>query len=111
VKRKRLAVDFVELHILHHASSDPVYGLWMLEELGRHGYRLNASQLYPKFHRLERRGLLKHRKEVVAGKLRKYYRITARGQRYWSGQKRRLIELVSEALTRGELRKALEGKP
>jgi len=47
----------------------------------------------------------------VAGKLRKYYRITARGQRYWSGQKRRLIELVSEALTRGELRKALEGKP
>ncbi|HEX9723003.1 MAG TPA: PadR family transcriptional regulator [Vicinamibacteria bacterium] len=110
MKRKRLSVDFVELHILHHASSEPVYGLWMLEELARHGYRLNASQLYPKFHRLERGGLLKHQKQIVTGKFRKYYRITARGQRYWSGQKRRLIELVGEALTTSELRKALERK-
>jgi len=88
VKRKRLAVDFVELHILHHASQSLVYGLWMLEELGRHGYRLNASQLYPKFHRLERRGLVKHRKRVVAGKLRKYYRITPRGRTQLAEERR-----------------------
>ena len=108
MKRKRLTVDFVELHILHHASESPMYGLWMMEELGRHGYRLNASQLYPKFHRLERRGLIGHRKKVVNGKLRKYYQITSRGRRYWAAQKRRLIELVSEALTRSELRRAME---
>jgi len=107
VKRKRLAVDFVELHILHHASQSLVYGLWMLEELGRHGYRLNASQLYPKFHRLERQGLIGRRGKVVNSKLRKYYQITARGRRYWTSQKRRLIELVSEALSASELRAAL----
>lgn len=108
--RKRLAVDFVELHILHHASESPIYGLWMLEELGRHGYRLNASQLYPKLHRFERDGLLKHREEIVDGKIRKYYRITARGRRYWLTQRRRLVELASEALTRDDLKRALEKK-
>ena len=107
MKRKQLSVDFVELHILHHASQNPIYGLWMIEELGRHGYRLNASRLYPKFHRLERQGLIGRRSKVVNGKLRKYYHITARGRRYWANQKRRLIELASEALSASELRTAL----
>jgi DNA-binding PadR family transcriptional regulator len=110
MNRKRLAVDFIELHILHHASEEPIYGLWMIEELAHHGYRLSASQLYPRFHRLVRQELLDQRREVVDGKLRKYYVITARGRRYWAGQKRRLIELVSEALSRGELRQALVRK-
>lgn len=110
MNRKRLAVDFIELHILHHASQAPVYGLWMLEELGGHGYRLRASHLYPRFHRLVRQGLLRQRPEVVKGKLRKYYALTARGRRYWESQKRRLVELVSEALDAGALRRAMERK-
>ena len=108
MKRKRLTVDFIELHVLHHASEGPVYGLWMLEELDRHGYRLSASQLYPRFHRLEREGFLRRHEEIVDGKVRKYYRMTAPGRRYWSQQKHGLIELVREALSRNELRKDLE---
>jgi len=108
VKRKRLAIDFIELHILHHASEHPVYGLWMLEELAHHGYRLNASQLYPKLHRLYREGLLEQRSEVVNGRVRKHYRITASGRRYWRGRKKLLIELASEALSRDDIERALE---
>jgi DNA-binding PadR family transcriptional regulator len=108
--RKRLTVDFIELHILYHASRGGFFGLWMLEELGRHGYRLSASHLYPRFHRMVRRGFVRHRPEVVGGKLRKYYHITARGRRYWARQKHRLIELASEALSAAELRRALERK-
>lgn len=111
MKRKRLGVDFIELHILHHASEAPVYGLWMLQELRHHGYRLSASHLYPRFHRLVRQGLLRQRREVVDGKVRKYYGTTARGRRHWEGQKRRLVELVSEALSAADLRPALERKP
>jgi DNA-binding PadR family transcriptional regulator len=44
----------------------------------------------------------------VDGKLRKYYRITARGQRHWEGQKRRLVEIASEALRSAEPRRILE---
>jgi DNA-binding PadR family transcriptional regulator len=110
MNRKQLAVDFLELHILHHASESPVYGLWMLEELGHHGYRLSASHVYPRFHRLVRKGLLRRSQRVVDGRLRKYYAITLRGRRHWQSQKRRLVELACEALTGDELRRVLEAK-
>ncbi len=100
--------DFVELHILHHASEAPLYGLWMIEELAEHGYKLNASQLYPRFHRLERDGYLDRDDQVVDGKLRKYYRLTPAGQGHLDEQKRRLLELISEALTVTELSQALD---
>lgn len=100
--------DFVELHILHHSTEGSLYGLWMLEELAEHGYSVNASQLYPRFHRLEKRGYLKRTDRLVEGKIRKYYRITRLGSAYLREQKRRLMELISEALTVQELSEALE---
>gem|GEM_PF-2580362 len=100
--------DFFELHILHHASESQLYGLWMIEELAEHGYQVNASQLYPRFHRLEERGCLDRTDKVVDGKQRKYYRLTPEGQVYLEEQKRRLLELISEALTVEELSSALE---
>jgi PadR family transcriptional regulator PadR len=105
--RKDIRVDFIELHILHHASEAPLYGLWMIEELQHHGYGVSASHLYPRFRRLEERGLLRRRDNVVRGRLRKYYRITPRGRTYLKKQKRRLIELVGEAFSAAELREAL----
>ena len=99
--------DFVELHILHHASEGPLYGMWMIEELAEHGYKLNASQLYPRFHRLEERGLLERTNKIVDGRLRKYYEITREGGEYLETQKRRLLELISEALSVDELSEAL----
>jgi PadR family transcriptional regulator len=104
----RPAIDFIELHILHHASQGELYGLWMIEELAEHGYRLNASQLYPRFHRLEREALLTRREKVVDGRRRKYYRITREGRTYFAEQRRRLVELISEALSPAELEQALK---
>jgi PadR family transcriptional regulator PadR len=103
-RHHKLHVDFIELHILHHASEAPLYGLWMIEELAHHGYRVSASHLYPRFHRLEREGLLVRQDKVVDGKLRKYYRLTAKGRSHLKTQKHRLMELVGEAFTPDELR-------
>ncbi len=108
MRNNRPHVDFVELHILHHASGRAVYGLWMIEELAEHGYNLSASQLYPKFHRLEKKGRLMRTEKVVEGKLRKYYRATRDGRAYFKEQKRCLVELISEELTVSELSRALE---
>lgn len=106
--KRKPQFDFVELHILHHASEGSLYGLWMLEELAEHGYKLNASQLYPRFHRLERRGYLERTDKLTDGKIRKYYRLTRDGKAYLKEQKRRLMELISEALTVEELSESLE---
>jgi PadR family transcriptional regulator, regulatory protein PadR len=104
---RKPSFDFVELHILHHASDGELYGLWMLEELAEHGYKLNASQLYPRFHFLEEQGFLSRTNRNVGGKIRKYYQLTPKGEAYLAEQKRRLLELVSEALSVDELTEAL----
>jgi PadR family transcriptional regulator PadR len=36
--------------VLHHASEAPVFGMGMLEELGRHGYKISPGTLYPLLH-------------------------------------------------------------
>ncbi len=105
---KQPRVDFIQLHILHHATEQEIYGLWMIEELREHGYKLSASQLYPRFHKLQQEGLLKRSDRVVNGKQRKYYRATAAGARYLRQQKKRVMELAGEALSADEIRMVLE---
>jgi len=43
-----LSRGLIRLHILHHAAKKPVFGLWFIEELARHGYKLSpgTSTLY-----------------------------------------------------------------
>ncbi|HEU5450533.1 MAG TPA: helix-turn-helix transcriptional regulator, partial [Terriglobales bacterium] len=43
----------IRLHILHHACHEPIFGLGMIEELARHGYKLSAGTMYPLLHGLE----------------------------------------------------------
>jgi DNA-binding PadR family transcriptional regulator len=40
-------LGFIRIHVLHHAAEAPVYGLWLIEELGHHGYALSPGTLYP----------------------------------------------------------------
>jgi PadR family transcriptional regulator PadR len=42
-----LFAGLIRLHVLHHAAEEPIYGLAMIEELARHGYRMSPGTLYP----------------------------------------------------------------
>jgi DNA-binding PadR family transcriptional regulator len=95
---KDFFLGFVKTHILYHASRGPIYGVEMLEELGRHGYRLSPGTLYPTLHRLEREGYLSVQKRVVGGKVRKYYTITEQGMVVLNEAKKKIAELVNEVL-------------
>ena len=89
-----LFLGFVKLHILHHAGREAVYGLGLIEELGRHGYRLSPGTLYPILHGLEQERLLVCETQVVEGKVRKYYRLTASGRIALREGKRKARELM-----------------
>ena len=89
---------FVRLHILYHAAREPVFGVEMMEELGRHGYDVGAGTLYPMLHQLEEAGYLVSHAEVVAGKQRKYYCATTAGTRALEEARAKLRELVKEVL-------------
>jgi DNA-binding PadR family transcriptional regulator len=91
-----LFLGFVKLHILYHAGREPVYGLWLIEELARHGYDLSPGTLYPMLHGLEEEGLLASEKRVVGGKVRKYYTLTDAGQEALEQGRERAIELLDE---------------
>jgi DNA-binding PadR family transcriptional regulator len=91
-------LGFIKIHILHHASKGPIYGLWFIEELRRHGYRISPGTLYPILHRLEEDGLLKSYSENVEGKIRKYYKTTPKGIRIFSKVKEKMGELIKEVM-------------
>lgn len=93
---RKLFLAFIELHILHHAAKEPVYGTWMMEELKRHGYEISAGTIYPIFHNLEKSGLLVSQSENVNGKKRKYYTITAQGLDTLNKAKAKALELTHE---------------
>ena len=95
---KDFFLGFVKIHILYHAGREPICGVEILQELGRHGYRLSPGTVYPTLHRLERDGYLSMQKRVVAGKVRKYYTITGQGRAVLEEARGTIAELVDEVL-------------
>jgi DNA-binding PadR family transcriptional regulator len=86
----------IRLHILHHACEEPIFGLGMIEELGRHGYRLSAGTIYPMLHRLETSGLLRSHEERDGRRRRRTYRATRAGEKALATAKQKVWELFSE---------------
>lgn len=91
-------LGFMRIHILYHARDKPIYGAWIMEELGRHGYKLTPGTLYPILHELEEKGFLKSHTQIVQGKKRKYYEITPQGSKVIEEVKPKIRELVAEVL-------------
>jgi PadR family transcriptional regulator PadR len=101
IERKFL-LGFIKIHILYHASKEPIFGVGIVEELSRHGYYLSPGTLYPTLHRLAKEGYLKQDSKLVGGKVRKYYTITESGLEVLKQARDKISELVDEVLDEGE---------
>jgi DNA-binding PadR family transcriptional regulator len=86
----------IPLHILYHASREPIFGLGMIEELGRHGYKLSPGTIYPLLHSMEEQGLLKSMQEGPNRNGRRVYWATAGGRVALAIAKDKVQELFSE---------------
>lgn len=84
-----------KIHILHHAAGEPVYGLWLLEELAEHGHRLSPGTLYPVLARMEANGWLRST-GTQTGKGRRHYRATATGRKILAKLRAEVAELHRE---------------
>ena len=85
----------IRLHI-PHAAEEPLYGLGMVEELARHGYRISPGTLYPLLHGLERKGDLRFTEQRNGKSIRKVYRATPKGKRALAVVKEKVHQLFSE---------------
>lgn len=97
-----LYAGLIRLHILHHATKEPIFGLGIIDELGRHGYRLSAGTLYPVLHGLERRGYLRATEQQVGKRFRRVYRATAKGKKALGAAKEKVRELFGELFEEDE---------
>lgn len=91
-----LYLGFIRIHILYHAGKERVYGAALMEELAHHGYQVGPGTLYPMLHALEEKGLLVSETEVVKGKRRRYYLITAAGAEALENARAHTLELIRE---------------
>ena len=88
----------IRLHVLHHAAVGPIFGLGMLEELGRHGYRISPGTLYPILHHLEKKGYLRSRERSDGKSLRKIHCATSKGRNALEASKDKIRELFHEVV-------------
>src|ERR1700680_4606844 len=91
----------IRLHVLHHATEEPIFGLGMAEELARHGYRISPGTLYPLLHNLEKKGYLRSSRKRSGKSLRKVYKATPLGRKALEAAKGKI---------RGLFREVVEGK-
>ncbi len=91
-----LLSGLIELHVLFHAAQDEVFGLGLIDELARHGYRVSPGTLYPLLHRMTHRRYLAVR-EVQSGRTRRrLYRATPRGRKALAAVRHHVRELFGE---------------
>ena len=88
----------IRLHVLHHATEEPIFGLGMLEELARHGYHISPGTLYPLLHGLEKKGYLRVSEQRNGKSVRKVYRATPLGRKALEAAKTKVRELFSELI-------------
>ncbi len=96
---REVLLGFWKVHILHHASEEPIHGQWILTELRRHGYELSPGTLYPLLNRMERLGWLRCKANPEGGRrARKDYRLTREGRRILEIIKSQIKELHQEVV-------------
>lgn len=93
---RSLYSGLIRLHILHHAAEEPLFGVWIAEELARHGYKVSAGTLYPILHGLEGKGYLRSHEERNGRSARRVYEVTALGRKALRTARQRVQELFGE---------------
>ncbi len=81
---KELSKGSHELILLKLLSRKDMYGYQLIQEmalLSENVFRMSQGSLYPFLHTLEDRGLISSYTQVVQGRERRFYRLTASGRR------------------------------
>ena len=96
---REILLAFWKVHILHHASSESVYGQWIMEELRSHHYNMSPGTAYPLLRRMEKKGWLKCAHSRNGHRhTRKEYRLTREGARILEVLRAQVAELYREVV-------------
>jgi DNA-binding PadR family transcriptional regulator len=85
---------FTKLYALWRGSKRNAYGLAIVKEMREVGFELSPGTLYPTLEKLRREGDIVLRRQLIGGRVRKTYRLTAKGKRELEEVKERLRAIV-----------------
>ena len=88
----------IRLHVLHHAVREPIFGLGLIDELARHGYRISPGSLYPLLQGLEKKGYPRSIQQRNGKSLRRVHRATLAGRKALAASKSKVRELFHELI-------------
>jgi len=103
--KRRFARSFLDMLILRLVESEPSWGYDIIKETESiYKVKLRHGALYPMLKKLEAKGLVKSRKELQKGRVRKIYEITRKGQQillaYHDALRQQLPRKKSEVVRR-----------
>ena len=96
-----------ELLVLKLLKQKPCYGYELGERLrGLTGdaFEFHDGSIYPVLHRLEGKGLLRSRKEIVESRVRRIYEVTEAGEKHFETMEKtwtRIARVIGEILREG----------
>lgn len=95
--QREFLLSFFKVHILHHATEEPVYGQAILQELRRHGYEVSPGTIYPLLKRMAARDWLAEKDSArISAKDRQEYILTAEGKKVLAKLREKVAELYNE---------------
>jgi len=77
---RRIFRNFLDIMILKLVQWEPMWGYKIIKHVEEdYGIKLRHGALYPLLNNLEKKGVLRSRKEAKGGRVRKVYEITSKG--------------------------------
>jgi DNA-binding PadR family transcriptional regulator len=95
----RLVKDFLDILILLLVESHPTWGYMIIKKTeSQYGVKLRHGALYPMLNTLEARGLMRSKKQLEKGRVRKVYEITSEGRKMLDAY----FEFINKQMSRKE---------
>ncbi len=77
---QRMFRNFLDLMVLRLVKAEPLWGYKIIRDVEEeYGVTLRHGALYPLLNNLEKKGLMRSKKEARKGRVRKVYEITSKG--------------------------------
>ena len=105
--------NLIHLYVLDRACRQPTFGLQIIEEVARLGYKVSPGTMYPLLGTLETKGLLRSREVRTGGTARRIYRATAAGRKALATareQVERLLDAISDAERQRTSKSVIRGR-
>ena len=109
VERQFFAAS-IRLHILQQAGRGKVFGVGLIEELRRQGYRLSPGTLYPLLHSLEQNGYLRSSVQIIGGRQCRFYVATSTGNSALHRSRPRIVALMRQLCENDSAGRRLKGR-